>query len=71
MNTTDDDVVCVRLRFSRQQVETLDRIRRFIGLPSVSSTVARLAMWNAREIDEALTALSCSRRLPLESFGIR
>lgn len=58
-SSRDDDAapVCVRLRFSPDQVRRLERVRAFLGLPSISATAARLCMWNADEISNALTSL--------------
>lgn len=44
---TRPDTVSVRLRLTPPQVKKLERVRSFLGLPSLSSTAARLALWNA------------------------
>lgn len=54
---THPDTVSVRLRLTPPQVKKLERVRSFLGLPSLSSTAARLALWNADAIAVSLGML--------------
>lgn len=54
---THPDTVSVRLRLTPPQVKKLERVRSFLGLPSLSSTVARLALWNADALAVSLGML--------------
>lgn len=51
------DTVSVRLRLTPPQVKKLERVRSFLGLPSLSSTAARLALWNADALAVSLGML--------------
>ena len=59
MSNTDThtDTVSVRLRLTPPQVKKLERVRSFLGLPSLSSTAARLALWNADALAVSLGML--------------
>lgn len=46
----------IRIRLTPDQCADLDRLRSFLGLPSISATAARLVGWNARTIAAALSA---------------
>ena len=48
--------VCVRLRFNPAQVRAFETIRSFTGSPSLSQTVARLALWNAEQLRRVLSS---------------
>ena len=54
---THTDTVSVRLRLTPPQVKKLERVRSFLGLPSLSSTAARLALWNADALAVSLGML--------------
>lgn len=54
---THPDTVSVRLRLTPPQVKKLERVRSFLGLPSLSSTAARLALWNADALAVSLGML--------------
>lgn len=54
---TRPDTVSVRLRLTPPQVKKLERVRSFLGLPSLSSTAARLALWNADALAVSLGML--------------
>lgn len=54
---THADTVSVRLRLTPPQVKKLERVRSFLGLPSLSSTAARLALWNADALAVSLGML--------------
>ncbi len=47
--------VSVRIRLTSSQAREFDKIREFLGLPSLSGTVARLALWNLSTLSEALS----------------
>lgn len=47
--------VSVRVRLTTSQAEQFDKLREFLGLPSLSGTVARLALWNLSTLSEALS----------------
>lgn len=51
---TNQPPVCIRLRLTTDECAAIDRVRQFLGLPSVSSAAHRLAVWNARNIAAAL-----------------
>lgn len=51
---THPETVSVRLRLTPPQVKKLERVRSFLGLPSLSSAAARLALWNADVLAAAL-----------------
>lgn len=65
MNTdtdTDTDArpvrpVSIRLRLSPAEVRKLEPIQQFLGLPSLSATAARLALWNADTLSASLGLL--------------
>ena len=52
----NEKLVKIRLSLDKQEVETFERIRQFLGLRSLSATVARCALWNASAISAALDA---------------
>ena len=54
---THPDTFSVRLRLTPPQVKKLERVRSFLGLPSLSSTAARLALWNADALAVSLGML--------------
>lgn len=54
---THPETVSVRLRLTPPQVKKLERVRSFLGLPSLSSTAARLALWNADALAVSLGML--------------
>ena len=54
---TNPETVSVRLRLTPPQVKKLERVRSFLGLPSLSSTAARLALWNADALAVSLGML--------------
>lgn len=54
---THPGTVSVRLRLTPPQVAKLERVQDFLGLPSLSSTAARLALWNADALALALGAI--------------
>lgn len=35
-------------------MDQLETVRQFLGLPSLSQTAARLALWNAKTLSDAL-----------------
>lgn len=50
----DTETVSIRLRLTPRECADLDRVRVFLGLPSLSSTAHRLTLWNARSLAAAL-----------------
>lgn len=46
--------VSLRLRLYPEDVRKLELVQKFLGLRSISATAARLALWNADEIEHAL-----------------
>ena len=52
--TTPDRTVSIRLRLTPRECASLERVRVFLGLPSLSSAAHRLALWNARSLAAAL-----------------
>lgn len=59
MSNTDThpETVSVRLRLTPPEVQKIERVRSFLGLPSLSSTAARLALWNADVLAASLGML--------------
>ncbi len=49
--------VSIRLRISPRDVARLAPIQQFLGLPSLSATAARLALWNADTLAASLGLL--------------
>lgn len=47
--------VSVRVRLTSSQAMEFERMREFLGMPSLSGTVARLALWNLSSLSEALS----------------
>lgn len=45
--TTRPETVSIRLRLTPREAARLETVRGFLGLPSLSATAARLALWNA------------------------
>ena len=54
MTPTPNDSISVRLRLTPEQAATMQVVQRFLGLPSLSQTAARLAVWNAQTLAAAL-----------------
>lgn len=54
MKATPTESTSIRLRLSPEQATRLATVQRFLGLPSLSQTAARLALWNADMISAAL-----------------
>lgn len=50
------ETTSVRLRLTVDEVKQLDTVRRFLGLPSLSATAARLALWNAKILASSLSS---------------
>lgn len=48
------ETVSIRLRLTPRECADLDRVRVFLGLPSLSSAAHRLTLWNARSLAAAL-----------------
>lgn len=51
---THSDTVSVRLRLTPKDVQRLEKIQGFLGLPSLSATAARLTLWNAEVLAASL-----------------
>lgn len=65
MNNTDTQgQVSIRLRLTNEEAARLDTIRRFLGLPSLSTTAARLALWNADTISSSLGIVQPASKPP-------
>lgn len=53
MNTRND--TSIRLRLTQTECEEMALVQNFLGLPSLSATAHRLALWNCRTLSSALS----------------
>ena len=51
-----DNRVMIRIRLTPEEVQSFERIRRFMRTTSLSQTVARMAVWNAETLCRDLDA---------------
>lgn len=70
--TTEKDagrMAAVRIRLSPERVKEFEVLRQFLGMRSLSATVARVAFWNVRILSRALEVDTNAGRTAGEDFA--
>lgn len=65
----NSDTVNIRLRLSPKDVSDIEMVREFLGLKSTSSAAARLVVWNAKMLANALRSDGMEKEAAAESFS--
>ena len=67
--TKNTDTINIRLRLSPESVSDIEMVREFLGLKSTSAAAARLVIWNAKMLANALRSDGLNKEEAADSFS--